>query len=169
MPADTLNELSRQLGRLLLARHWHITCAESCTGGHIAAAITATPGSSAYFSYGFVTYSNAAKQQLLGVQTATLTTAGAVSNAVAQEMAQGAQRVAGAEVAIAVTGIAGPQGGSEQKPVGLVCFAWAMDNAPVLSLCHQFFGDRAAVRQQATGYALLLLCNKLRTLGVPAL
>lgn len=168
MSTDTLNELSRQLGLLLLARRWHITCAESCTGGHLAAAITATPGSSAYFSHGFVTYSDAAKQQLLGVQAATLTAAGAVSEAVAQEMAQGAHRVARAEVAVAVTGIAGPEGGSEQKPVGLVCFAWAMDNAPVFSLCQQFLGDRAAVRRQATCYALLVLCNKLRTAGVPS-
>jgi nicotinamide-nucleotide amidase len=169
MLADTLNELSRQLGLLLLARCWHITCAESCTGGHIAATITATPGSSAYFSHGFVTYSDTAKQQGLGVQATTLAGAGAVSQLVAQEMAQGAQRLAGAEVAVAVTGIAGPGGGSEQKPVGLVCFAWAMDNAPVLSVCHQFWGDRAAVRQQATYYALLVLCNKLRTPGVSCL
>jgi nicotinamide-nucleotide amidase len=164
-----LNELSDQLGLLLLNRRWYITCAESCTGGQIAAAITATPGSSAYFSHGFVTYSDAAKQQLLGVQATTLAVAGAVSEAVAQEMARGAQYTARAEVAVAVTGIAGPEGGSVQKPVGLVCFAWAIDNAPIFSLRHQFCGDRATVRHQATCYALSVLYNKLRTLEVVSL
>ncbi|MEW9808888.1 MAG: CinA family protein [Candidatus Symbiodolus clandestinus] len=160
--SNTLTQLSQQLGRLLLSRGWQIACAESCTGGQLAATITNTPGSSAYFSHGWVTYSDKAKQQLLGVRATTLAEQGAVSEAVAQEMAINAQCLANATVAIAITGIAGPSGGSNQKPVGLVCFAWAIDNAPVTSQQQQFLGDRTTIRQQATEHALSILCQHLK-------
>ncbi|HAT41095.1 MAG TPA: damage-inducible protein CinA [Rheinheimera sp.] len=152
LPAET-ERLAAELGQLLLRKKTSITTAESCTGGGIAYALTATPGSSAYVDRGFVTYSNKAKQQLLGVKSATLLQFGAVSEQTVHEMAVGAQQAAGAGVAVAVSGIAGPGGGSEQKPVGTVWFAFAVD-AHVVTTRWLFHGDRASIRAQAIDFAL---------------
>lgn len=149
----TIYSQAADLGAALLARGWHVTCAESCTGGGIAAAITAVPGSSGWFGAGFVTYSNHHKQQLLGVSEQSLAAFGAVSEQVVREMAQGARVAAGAEIAVAVSGIAGPDGGSADKPVGTVWLAWATKEAVRAECCH-FPGNRQAVREQAVACAL---------------
>lgn len=154
-------ELAVQLGQMLKQRGWRVTCAESCTGGGVAAAITAIAGSSDWFDAGFVTYSNAMKQQLLKVSVDTLNSHGAVSQKVVEQMANGAIVLAGAEVAVAVSGIAGPDGGSTDKPVGTVWFAWAGPDRLATKRC-LFSGDRAAVQEQAVVEALrglLALCE----------
>ena len=152
------------LASALLQRGWLLTTAESCTGGMISAACTDVAGSSQWFERGFVSYSNEAKQDMLGVPAALLARHGAVSEAVAQAMVLGALNHSQAQVAVAVTGIAGPTGGSKSKPVGTVCFAWALpsDAGPTLGAetawvkvetCH-FEGDRAAVRQATHLHAI---------------
>lgn len=145
--------LAEQLGKALLARGWRVTAAESCTGGGIASAITDIAGSSGWFDMGWVTYSNEAKQRLLGVASATLAEHGAVSEAVVHEMAQGALRAAGANLAVAVSGVAGPGGGTAAKPVGTVCLAIARAGE-VRCETRRFEGDRAAVRAQTVAWAL---------------
>ena len=150
--ADSL-QLATTLGQLLLRKKWTITTAESCTGGGIGYWLTAVPGSSAYVDRGFITYSNKAKQQLLAVRSATLLQFGAVSEQTVREMAQGAAKAANADMAIAVSGIAGPDGGSVYKPVGTVCFGFCV-NGNVASSQLVFAGDRQQVRQQAIDYAL---------------
>ena len=146
--------LAAQLGQLLLARGETVATAESCTGGMIAAALTDIAGSSAWFGYGLVSYSNEAKQDLLGVGAATLADHGAVSEAVVRQMAAGARKRAAADWAVAVSGIAGPGGGSPAKPVGTVWLALAgPDGLSQAFVCH-FAGDRAAVRQQTVLTAL---------------
>ena len=145
--------LVSQLAERLQARGWHMTAAESCTGGWIAKACTDLAGSSQWFDRGFVTYSNQAKQEMLGVRSATLAEQGAVSEAVALEMAVGALRHSQAQISLAVSGIAGPGGGSEAKPVGTVCFAWAWNNSRVTETV-RFSGDREAVRVQSVMHAL---------------
>jgi nicotinamide-nucleotide amidase len=152
MPQATY-ALAEQLGLALLARGWRVTAAESCTGGGIASAITDIPGSSGWFDMGFVTYSNHAKQQLLGVQAETLRDHGAVSEMVVHEMAQGALKAAAASLAVAVSGVAGPSGGSPGKPVGTVCFAWATQQG-IFCETRRFDGDRQAVRQRTVVHAL---------------
>ncbi len=142
------------LGRALAARGWMIATAESCTGGSIARALTETGGSSAWFERGFVTYANAAKMDLLGVPAALLATQGAVSEAVAACMAEGALRRSEAGLALSVTGIAGPGGATPDKPVGTVCFGWAATNCAVRTETRHFAGDRAAVRDAAALHAL---------------
>ena len=139
-----------------------MTCAESCTGGGIASAITDIAGSSQWFHAGFVTYANDAKQQLLRVSPETLVSEGAVSGAVVRQMAEGALMATSADIAVAVSGVAGPDGGTEDKPVGMVWFAWAMKNGVVTTLCVQFEGDRAAVRQAAVEQALIGLNEVLK-------
>lgn len=151
----------RALARDLTARAWMLATAESCTGGQIAAACTDLAGSSAWFERGFVTYSNAAKNELLGVPAQLITTHGAVSEPVARAMASGALAHARAQASIAVTGIAGPSGGSTAKPVGTVWFGWAL-GAHVVTECRRFDGDRASVRMQATAHALSQLLALLR-------
>lgn len=146
-------QLATELGQLLLRKNLSITTAESCTGGGISYAITAISGSSAYLDRSFITYSNKAKQQMLGVKSATLLQFGAVSEETVVEMARGAALAAGAKVAIAVSGIAGPSGGSPQKPVGTVCFGFAVDGH-VVSTTVVFSGDREQVRQQSIDFAL---------------
>ena len=153
MSVDSL-ELAVRLGRALQDRHWTVATAESCTGGLIAGAITDVAGSSAWFDRGFVTYSNAAKVEMLGVRSETLAALGAVSEATAREMAAGALARSGADIAVAVTGVAGPAGGTPEKPVGLVCFAWAIRDLPAESLTERFAGDRAAVRAATVDRAL---------------
>jgi len=150
---DTLILCSR-VGEVLLARGWQLATAESCTGGAIAAAITDIAGSSQWFDRGFVTYSNPSKQDMLGVRATTLETAGAVSEATVAEMVRGALVHSLAQVTLAVSGIAGPGGGSADKPVGTVCLAWAMEGAQPVVRTEHFAGDRAAVRAQTVGRAL---------------
>jgi nicotinamide-nucleotide amidase len=128
--------------------------AESCTGGWIAKLITDVPGSSAWFERGFVTYSDIAKQEMLGVRETTLAAHGAVSAATVQEMALGALANSHAQVAVAVSGIAGPDGGSPEKPVGLVWLGWALEHGPAQCRRQVFPGDREAVRRQAVAAAL---------------
>jgi len=137
-----------------------MAAAESCTGGWIAKCCTDRAGSSAWFERGFVTYSNAAKTDLLGVDAALLERAGAVSEAVARAMAAGALGRSAADVALAVTGIAGPDGGTPDKPVGTVWFAWAV-GGPVAAECVRFEGGREAVRRQSVRYALEGLLDRL--------
>ncbi|MBQ0713174.1 MAG: nicotinamide-nucleotide amidohydrolase family protein [Porticoccus sp.] len=157
-----IKDLSTQLGELLLSRQFTVTCAESCTGGGIASAITDIAGSSQWFHAGFVTYANDAKEQLLRVSPETLVSEGAVSGAVVRQMAEGALMATGADIVVAVSGVAGPDGGTEDKPVGMVWFAWAIKNGVVTTLCVQFKGDRAAVRQAAVEQALMGLIEMLK-------
>jgi nicotinamide-nucleotide amidase len=146
--------LAAELGTLLVARRWRVTTAESCTGGLVAAAITSVAGSSGWFDVGYVTYGNEAKARQLGVPDALLARHGAVSEAVARAMAGGALQASGAELAVAVTGVAGPGGGSPEKPVGLVWVAWQCRDANARSVAFRFDGDRAAVREGSVVAAL---------------
>lgn len=155
--------LAARLGRQLLERGQWLTAAESCTGGGLAHAVTAVAGSSGWFDRGFVTYSNAAKEDMLGVPETTLSRHGAVSEQTARAMAQGALTHSRADWAVAITGIAGPSGGSPDKPVGTVCFSWAeKDGGCEAQTCH-FAGDRAAVRSQSVAHALSGLLQRLGT------
>lgn len=154
MTADTLTTLATLVGARLRAKGLKLATAESCTGGWVAQTVTAVPGSSAWFDRGFVTYSNDAKCEMLGVRTETLGAHGAVSEHTAREMASGALDHSGAGVAVAVTGVAGPTGGSPEKPVGMVCFAWAMRGGAVESETRHFDGDREAVRRQSVVLSL---------------
>ena len=149
----TTYQWAAELGALLLRKNFSITTAESCTGGGIAYVLTAVPGSSAYLDRSFVTYSNKSKQQLLGVKAETLLQYGAVSKETVLEMAVGAAKAAAADVAVAVSGIAGPDGGSATKPVGTVHFCFEIQGHQVLSQ-RLFDGDRATVRQQAIDFVL---------------
>lgn len=149
-----MDVLAAQLGGLLKSHGLMLATAESCTGGGVAEAITGVAGSSSWFERGFVTYSNLSKQQMLGVSEATLAQYGAVSEATVREMVAGALASSGAQVALAVSGIAGPDGGTPDKPVGTVWFAWGIKNAPVHAHRHQFSGNRAEVRSQAVRIAL---------------
>lgn len=149
-----LDTLSAEVGAALKARGWMLATAESCTGGGVAECVTRTAGSSAWFDRGFVTYTNEAKQELLGVRIHTLDNHGAVSEETACEMAEGALKESSAQIAVSVTGIAGPGGGSASKPVGLVCFAWARLDALTESARYQFEGDRANIRKASIITAL---------------
>ena len=148
-----ISRLSRQLGRRLLASRGRLATAESCTGGGVAQAVTAIAGSSNWFDRGYVTYSNEAKRELLGVPATTLRRHGAVSEATARAMAAGALRRSGATLALSVTGIAGPGGATPGKPVGTVCFAWA-SGRKLRSETRRFRGGRAQVRRQSVAHAL---------------
>ncbi|MBJ6611377.1 MAG: nicotinamide-nucleotide amidase [Candidatus Thiothrix moscowensis] len=143
----------RQLADALQARGWMLATAESCTGGWIAKVCTDLAGSSVWFERGFVTYSNESKQDMLGVKAETLAQYGAVSEAVTAEMATGALRHSRAQVAVSVSGIAGPGGGTATKPVGMVCFGWAVNGGVYTETC-RFAGDREAVRLQSVEHAL---------------
>ncbi|RMG56801.1 MAG: nicotinamide-nucleotide amidase [Gammaproteobacteria bacterium] len=154
-PSDiSLYELARQVLDTLAERNELLATAESCTGGWIAKVLTDVPGSSAVFDRGFVTYSNAAKQELLDVPPGLIETHGAVSREVVEAMAFGAVRFSRAQMSCSVSGIAGPGGGSEDKPVGTVWFGWCLPDGQVLSERQQFSGDRDAVRRKAVLYAL---------------
>ena len=156
-----LEKLAERLGRLLLERGEWLAAAESCTGGWLAQSVTAIAGSSAWFDRGFVTYSNAAKVDMLAVSESTLERHGAVSEAVARAMAQGVLAHSRADWSVAITGIAGPSGGTPEKPVGTVCFAWAWtDGGCEAQTCH-FAGDRLAVREQSVRHALSGLIERL--------
>jgi nicotinamide-nucleotide amidase len=152
--------LAGELADRLMAKGWSMAAAESCTGGWIAKCCTDLAGSSAWFDRGFVTYSNKAKTELLDVDAGVLEESGAVSREVARQMADGARRGAGVEIAVAVTGIAGPEGGTDDKPVGTVWFSWSgegwTDDEQV-----RFHGGRDAVRRQTVSHALRGLLERL--------
>ena len=156
-----LSDLSQQLANALLLKQKQLAVAESCTGGWLAKCLTDIAGSSRWFDRGFVTYSNAAKQEMLGVQPATLEREGAVSEAVVCEMAAGALQHSTADISIAISGIAGPGGGVPGKPVGTVCFGLATKEKPYQSDTQYFEGDREAVRRQSVAYALSRLTHVL--------
>lgn len=160
LPATTLEEAQRVLA-LLQSRDLTLATAESCTGGLIAAALTAVPGFSATMLAGYVTYSNEAKTRMLGVPAPLIEAVGAVSEPVARQMAEGAVQDAGADVAVSCTGIAGPTGGSAEKPVGLVHLACALRGAPTLAEHHIFPGDRTAIRAATVAAAFALIRRAL--------
>ena len=157
MTDSELMQLSEQVGQALKARGATVTTAESCTGGWVAKVITDIAGSSAWFERGFVTYSNEAKAQMIGVREETLAQHGAVSEPVVVEMVIGALKAARADYAVSISGIAGPDGGSEEKPVGTVWVAFATARGEGITRRECFSGDRDAVRRQATAYALQTL------------
>ena len=163
LEAEIIQDLATQLRR----RGWLLATAESCTGGLIAAACTDLAGSSDWFERGFVTYSNAAKTELLGVPAALIDQHGAVSEEVALAMAEGAVRHSHAQVSVAVTGVAGPTGGSPDKPVGTVWFGWCVADATHSEL-RRFAGDRAAVRAATVRHALGRLAQLLAQLPAPS-
>lgn len=153
---NEITNLAKLLGQALKEQNIKIVTAESCTGGGIAQAITEVPGSSAWFEQGFVTYSNQAKVQMLQVTQSSLDQHGAVSETVATEMVEGALINSNAEMAVSVTGIAGPDGGSKEKPVGTVYIAWIIRGKKVNCLRQVFSGNRSQVRQQTIKSALTL-------------
>ena len=157
---------ARRLGLALGARGWMATTAESCTGGGVAYAITEISGSSSWFDRSFITYTNAAKQEMLGVDESVLMAHGAVSEPVVHAMALGALRHSQARLSVAISGVAGPQGGSPDKPVGTVWIAWAhgenSESAVVTSHCFHFAGEREAVRKQAILAALQGMCKLIQ-------
>jgi len=149
----SLSFLSRKVGKALQANGQSLATAESCTGGWVAEAVTSIAGSSAWFDRGFVTYSNEAKRELLGVPRATIARYGAVSEATARAMAKGALRRSRGTIALSVTGVAGPGGGTREKPLGMVCFAWVRGRK-IRSETRRFKGGRASVRRQSVAHAL---------------
>jgi nicotinamide-nucleotide amidase len=153
--------LCRLVADLMLKKQFFLAAAESCTGGLIAAACTDLAGSSQWFDRGFVTYSNAAKTEMLGVDAALIAQFGAVSEPVAAAMAQGAVKHSAAQVSVAVTGVAGPTGGSAEKPVGTVWIAWCVNEDTTTEMCH-FNGDRATVRALTVQRALQGLIERLK-------
>jgi nicotinamide-nucleotide amidase len=165
---DPQHEIARALARILIERGWKIALAESCTGGLVSATLTDLAGSSDWFERGYVTYSNAAKSECLNVPAEIIESFGAVSEQVAKAMAEGAQQNANVNVAISITGIAGPTGGSPEKPVGTVCFGWALKESitdgigNTTTQTQHFNGDRQTVREQARDYALSTLLELLQ-------
>lgn len=158
---QTMTDLVERLATLMLGHNFTLGLAESCTGGWLAAEITALAGSSHWFDRGYVTYSNRSKTQLLGVKQSTLDAHGAVSNAVVDEMTKGVIDNGGCNIAIAISGIAGPDGGTLEKPVGTVYLAWRLnDRVPVIEH-HVFAGDRESVRRQSVQKALTRLIGLL--------
>jgi nicotinamide-nucleotide amidase len=159
--SDDPGKLAALLGERLKAKGLVLATAESCTGGWVAQAVTSISGSSDWFDRGFVTYSNAAKREMLGVRVETLDRHGAVSEATAREMAAGALAASGAGVAVSVTGVAGPAGGTAAKPVGMVCFGWALRDGRADTATKRFDGDREAVRRQSVVFALQGLLERI--------
>ncbi|KTD12177.1 CinA family protein [Legionella jamestowniensis] len=165
---NDLTRLVRDVTGNLRALHLQIATAESCTGGLIAGLLTDLPGSSQWFERGFVTYSNLAKEEMLGIKPELIQSHGAVSEPVAEAMASGALEYSMADISLAVTGIAGPEGGSEEKPVGTVCFAWAMRDLPVVSARSHFANvSREKVRQFACARALEGVLALLKSSSFP--
>ncbi len=164
LAAEPSAVLATTLGLALKAQGLMLALAESCTGGMVAQAVTSIAGSSAWFDRGFVTYSNTAKIETLGVSLQTLDKYGAVSEEVAAEMALGALKNSHAQIAASITGIAGPDGGSEAKPVGTVCFAWSSFNLPTSTITRCFEGNRNEIRQQATAFLMRQLIEQLTLL-----
>lgn len=151
---EDLYRLAVRVGRALKRRELMMATAESCTGGWISQVITMVPGSSEWFDRGFVTYTNVSKQEMLGVKHRSLAKHGAVSEQVVREMAQGALANSHARITVAVSGVAGPGGGTAEKPVGTVCFAWGRKGKAVAVKTRRFRGDRDAVRKRCVEHAL---------------
>jgi nicotinamide-nucleotide amidase len=160
---DSGRLLAQQVGAALKEQGMTLVTAESCTGGGVAQAVTMISGSSAWFDRGFVTYSNTAKEEMLGVAPDTLEQHGAVSEQTVREMVEGALQYSRAQVALSVSGIAGPTGGTLEKPVGTVWFAWATSDN-VQAVCHQLTGDRDAVRAKSVQIALQGVLNMLNVI-----
>lgn len=158
---DSLRHLAEQVGERLKQGNQMLACAESCTGGFVSKVITDVAGSSEWFDRGFVTYTNQAKQELLGVPVETIDEHGAVSEPTARAMAAGAIRHSQAAITLAITGIAGPGGGSLEKPVGKVWFAWARRDGHIEAEAQQFTGNRDHVRRQAVAHALTGVLSRL--------
>ena len=150
---DELTQLAQQVGAALRARGWMLATAESCTGGWVGEVVTSVSGSSHWYDRGFITYTNEAKQEMLGVSAQTLAEFGAVSEQTVREMAAGTLKHSRADITLAISGIAGPGGATPGKPVGTVCMAWAMRDGGHSTTFH-FQGDRAEVRRQAVATAL---------------
>ena len=167
MPEDpAINELAIELVGELNRKNKAVATAESCTGGWIAKALTDVPGSSGCFGYGIVSYSNGAKESMLGVKNRTLAEHGAVSEAVVREMAEGTLRLSGANIAVAVSGVAGPDGGSDEKPVGTVWFAWSMRGPGGIVTdtdLQRYEGNRESVRMQTVIHGLKGVRSRLPT------
>lgn len=144
-----LFDLAAQVGQALKAKGWMLVTAESCTGGWVGEAVTMVSGSSEWFERGFITYTNVAKQEMLGVKAATLEAYGAVSEQTVREMVAGALANSHAHVAVAVSGVAGPTGGTPAKPVGTVCLAWGIRGVEPTAVTRHYAGDREAVRRQS--------------------
>ncbi len=155
----TTEQLVTKIGEKLKKREWKLATAESCTGGGLAYALTRISGSSEWFERGFVTYSNSAKEEMLGVSTIILAKFGAVSEETVREMAEGALQHSQAQVSVAITGIAGPTGGTPEKPVGTVWFAWAGINLTTKTQVYHLSGDRDSIREQSIRIALEELMN----------
>ncbi len=151
----------QKVAKFLQKNNVKVATAESCTGGWVAKVLTDLPGSSAYFDRGFVTYSNQAKQEMLGVSKDTLDTHGAVSEQVVAEMVAGALKKSSADIAIAISGIAGPTGGSKEKPVGTVCFAWQLKGEEALTQTMLFDGNRDNIRKQSVEFILNGIIEKI--------
>ena len=161
---SSITLLTQQLAQILLAKGFKIALAESCTGGLLAAHLTSLAGSSDWFERGFVTYSNQAKEESIGVPKELIERHGAVSEEVARAMAEGVLNHSLAQVSVAITGIAGPGGGSANKPVGMVCFAWGIQENNLIQIrshTKQFSGDRQSIREQACVYAIESLLAQL--------
>jgi nicotinamide-nucleotide amidase len=153
--------LIEELAKILLKNQWRLTTAESCTGGLVAASLTALAGSSEWFERGYVTYSNDSKSEDIGVDAHLIQDHGAVSIQVAKAMAVGAKQSSNSNIALSITGIAGPTGGSKEKPVGTVCFAWILNNDQVFSETKLFTGNRSEIRDAASEFALSQLTRLL--------
>jgi len=162
MPDPTLDSLAEKVGAGLKAAGLLLACAESCTGGWVAQAVTAIAGSSEWFDRGFVTYSNEAKREMLAVSDETLDRFGAVSEETARAMAAGALAHSRAGLALAITGVAGPTGGTPAKPVGMVCFAWARRGGNPASKTMRFAGNREEIRRQSVIAALEGVLERLQ-------
>lgn len=157
-----VSDLTKTLAEILLSKNWTMSLAESCTGGLVCATLTELAGSSEWFERGYITYSNEAKSECLDVPVDLIESHGAVSEQVAKAMAEGTRINSGSNVAISITGIAGPAGGSVEKPVGTVCFGWATENQ-TLTKTMRFEGARQMIRQDATEFALSELIALLRS------
>ena len=157
-----LHEITHDLARVLIKNNWHLSTAESCTGGMVAASITELAGSSEWFERGYVTYSNQSKSEDIDVSQNLIEQHGAVSDQVARAMALGAKQNSGSDLSLSITGIAGPTGGSPEKPIGTVCFAWALANDQIVSETKYFEGNRQQIRQQACDFSLRKLLDLLR-------
>ena len=151
---EELRQLAAEVGEKLIARGWMLATAESCTGGWVGQLLTSLPGSSHWYERGFITYANAAKIEMLGVPADLIETLGAVSEETAAAMAAGALKHSHAHASLAISGIAGPGGGTPQKPVGLVCYGWALADGSVMSSTCRLDGDREEIRSRAVAAAL---------------
>ena len=155
MNQEKLETISSELGELLKLKDYSFTCAESCTGGWVGHALTSIPGSSEWFGSSFVTYSYEAKTQILGVSSEDLDSFGAVSEEIVEQMVSGALHKSGANVGVAISGIAGPAGATDTKPVGTVCFAWKMEGQDVITSTEYFAGERNEIRYSSVERALM--------------